>query len=144
MEYLSRSQEETEAIGENIAKSLSPGDFLAFKGELGAGKTAFIRGMARGLNIKANVTSPTFTILNEYPGSPPLAHFDMYRVNSWEDLESTGFFDFLNSGCILAVEWSENIENALPEDYTLVDIRRGNGENERIIEVKRIGGGCPC
>ncbi len=144
MEYLSRSQEETEAVGENIAKSLSPGDFLAFKGELGAGKTAFIRGMARGLNIKANVTSPTFTILNEYPGSPPLAHFDMYRVNSWEDLESTGFFDFLNSGCILAVEWSENIENALPEDYTLVDIRRGNGENERIIEVKRIGGGCPC
>lgn len=144
MEYLSRSQEDTEAIGENIAKSLSPGDFLAFKGELGAGKTAFIRGMARGLNIKANVTSPTFTILNEYPGSPPLAHFDMYRVNSWEDLESTGFFDFLNSGCILAVEWSENIENALPEDYILVDIRRGNGENERIIEVKRIGGGCPC
>lgn len=127
---------ETEAFAEEFAKELKPGDVLAFFGEMGAGKTAFTRGLAKGLGIKARVSSPTFAIVNDYGGNPPLAHFDMYRIESWDDLYSTGFFDYLDQGYISAVEWSENIENALPENAIRITIEKGESENDRVIKIE--------
>ena len=99
------------------------------------GKTAFTRGLARGLGITMQVQSPTFAIVNDYGGNPPLAHFDMYRIESWEDLYTTGFFDYQDLGYILAVEWSENIENALPENTVYITISKGENETDRIITI---------
>lgn len=135
-EIKTSSVEETEAIAEEFAKELRGGTVLAFFGGLGMGKTAFVRGLARGLGITAQVSSPTFAIVNDYGGNPPLAHFDMYRIESWEDLYSTGFFDYIDAGYILAVEWSENIENALPEDCIRITIARGENENDRLITIE--------
>ena len=135
-EIKTSSVTETEQFAEEFAKELKPGTVLAFFGGMGVGKTAFTRGLARGLNIPAAVASPTFAIVNDYGGNPPLAHFDMYRIESWEDLYSTGFFDYIDAGYILAVEWSENIENALPEDSIRVTISKGENENDRLITLE--------
>ncbi|MCR4746872.1 MAG: tRNA (adenosine(37)-N6)-threonylcarbamoyltransferase complex ATPase subunit type 1 TsaE [Clostridiales bacterium] len=135
-EIKTSSVTETEQFAEEFAKELKPGTVLAFFGGMGVGKTAFTRGLARGLGITAAVASPTFAIVNDYGGNPPLAHFDMYRIESWEDLYSTGFFDYIDAGYILAVEWSENIENALPEDSIRVTISRGENENDRLITIE--------
>lgn len=105
---------QTEQAGRDLAGSLRTGDVVALFGGLGMGKTAFVRGLAAGLGLQAEVSSPTFALVHEYGGNPPLVHFDMYRITGWEDLYTTGFFDYLDAGAILAVEWSENIENALP------------------------------
>ena len=137
MERYSASEQETEALGEALVRRLSPGAVVAFTGDLGAGKTAFVRGMARGLDIRARVTSPTFTIVNEYEGGRlPLFHFDLYRLSSSEELFDIGWEDFLRRGGICAVEWSENVTDALEEDTVFIDIRRGEGPNQRIINVK--------
>lgn len=128
----------TEEFAAKIAKHLTRGTVVAFYGGLGVGKTAFTRGLARGLGIDSDVSSPTFAIVNDYGGKPPLVHFDMYKVESWDDLYSSGFFDYLDMGAILAVEWSENIENALPEDTVRVTIEKGDGENSRTIKVEGI------
>ena len=136
--YFSNSTAETEAFAARIAKYLHSGSVVAFFGGLGAGKTAFTRGLAKGLQIDCDVSSPTFTIVNDYGGNPPLVHFDMYKVESWEDLYSSGFFDYLDMGAVLAVEWSENIENALPEETVRVTIEKGDSENSRIIKVEGI------
>lgn len=133
------SERETEAAGEAFAKTLRGGCVVAFFGGMGMGKTAFVRGLARGLKIDAEVASPTFALVHEYGGKPPLYHFDMYRVETWDSLYSTGFFDYLDAGGILAVEWSENIEGALPEDAIRVAFRRGTAENDRIITIERGG-----
>ena len=136
MDYLSNSVEETEALGAELAGRLEPGDVVAFTGDLGAGKTAFVRGLARGLGIPDRVTSPTFTIVNEYEGGRlPLFHFDMYRLASSEELFDIGWEDYLARGGVCAVEWSENIADALEGDLVRVDLRRGDGENERIITI---------
>ncbi|MDO4812972.1 MAG: tRNA (adenosine(37)-N6)-threonylcarbamoyltransferase complex ATPase subunit type 1 TsaE [Eubacteriales bacterium] len=136
MEYLSHSAEETERLGELLAASLSPGSVLAYTGALGMGKTAFTRGVARGLGCRGRVTSPTFTVVNEYDGTPPLFHFDMYRLNSSDDLFDIGWEDYLNRGGICAVEWSERVADALPDDTVFVDIRRhADNENWRIITI---------
>jgi tRNA threonylcarbamoyladenosine biosynthesis protein TsaE len=135
-EIKTSSVTETEQFAEEFAKELKPGTVLAFFGGMGVGKTAFTRGLARGLGITAAVASPTFAIVNDYGGNPPLAHFDMYRIETWEDLYSTGFFDYIDAGYILAVEWSENIENALPEDSIKVTISRGENENDRLITIE--------
>lgn len=141
MERYSASEQETEAIGAEIAERLLPGTVLAFTGDLGAGKTAFVRGMARGLGIPARVTSPTFTIVNEYEGGRlPLFHFDMYRISSEDELFDIGWEDFLRRGGICAVEWSENIERAL-ENALRVDIRRGGTDTERSITITGEGFG---
>lgn len=141
MERYSASEQETEAIGAEIAARLLPGTVLAFTGDLGAGKTAFVRGMARGLGIPARVTSPTFTIVNEYEGGRlPLFHFDMYRISSEDELFDIGWEDFLRRGGICAVEWSENIEGAL-ENALRVDIRRGASDTERSITITGEGFG---
>ena len=135
-EIKTSSVTETEQFAEEFAKELKPGTVLAFFGGMGVGKTAFTRGLARGLGITAAVASPTFAIVNDYGGNPPLAHFDMYRIETWEDLYSAGFFDYIDAGYILAVEWSENIENALPEDSIRVTISRGENENDRLITIE--------
>ena len=136
MEYITRSPEETEAVGEGLARMLRPGAVVAFTGDLGAGKTAFVRGMARGLGCSARVTSPTFTIVNEYEGGRvPLFHFDMYRLSSSEELFDIGWEDYLARGGVCAVEWSEIVADALEPDAIRVDMRRGQSEQERVITV---------
>ena len=124
MEYLSHSTEETEAIGEALGQRLSRGSVVAYLGGLGMGKTAFTRGLARGLGCRGRVTSPTFTIVNEYSGSTPLFHFDMYRLESEDALFDIGWDDYLERGGVCAVEWSENVADALPYDTIYVTIAR--------------------
>ncbi len=135
MEYRTAGEGETEALGERLGKTLSPGAVVAFTGDLGAGKTAFTRGLARGLGIPGRVTSPTFTIVNEYEGGRlPLFHFDMYRLGGSDELFDIGWEDYLPRGGVCAVEWSETVSDAL-EGCIRVDIRRGEGENDRIITI---------
>lgn len=136
MQFLSHSAQETEQFGEALAKELRGGDVLAFTGSLGMGKTAFTRGLARGLGCRGRVTSPTFTIVNEYEGKIPLFHFDMYRLGSSEELFDIGWDDYLARGGVCAVEWSERVSDALPQDTIFVDIARTDEhENWRTITV---------
>lgn len=137
--FTSHSTVQTEQIAEDFAKKLIPGDVIAYRGDLGAGKTAFTRGLARGLGITCDVTSPTFAILNVYSGeSVTLCHFDMYRIHGLDALYGTGFFDYLDGAHILAVEWSENIADELPASAITVTLVP-EGENIRRIEID--GGG---
>lgn len=140
MEYISNSPTETEALGEALAARLTAGTVVAFTGDLGAGKTAFTRGLARGLGVPDRVTSPTFTIVNEYEGGRlPLFHFDMYRLGSADDLFDIGWEDFLRRGGICAVEWSETVQEALDADTIYVDIRRGAEDNQRVLTIRGPG-----
>lgn len=131
--FESDSPQQTEELGARLARRLD-GGVVALFGGLGMGKTAFVRGMAAGRGLSAEVSSPTFALVHEYGGTPPLVHFDMYRVSGWDDLYSTGFFDYMDAGCLLAVEWSENIEAALPPDAVRVSIS-AVGETGRRIEI---------
>ena len=141
MEYRTSSPEQTEALGAALARRLGPGSVVAFTGDLGAGKTAFVRGMAAGLGIAQRVTSPTFTIVNEYEeGRLPLFHFDMYRLGGPEELYDIGWDDYLERGGVCAVEWSENIAGALEPGAIQVDLRRGASDGERIITVTGLAG----
>lgn len=124
---------ETEAVGEQFARDLQSGQVVALFGGMGMGKTAFVRGMAKGRSLEAEVSSPTFAIVHDYGGNPPLVHFDMYRISGWEDLYTTGFYDYLDMGAILVVEWSENIEGALPDDAIRLRISAPD-ETTRLIE----------
>lgn len=133
--YLSESPHETEKIAADFARKLTRGDVIAYRGDLGAGKTAFTRGLAQGLGITDDVASPTFAILNVYNGDVTLYHFDMYRVTGFESLYSTGFFDYLDGSGILAIEWSENIADELPENTITIAITP-TGENSRRIEIE--------
>ena len=136
MQFLSHSTQETEAIGEELAQKLRGGDVLAFTGSLGMGKTAFTRGLARGLGCRGRVTSPTLTIVNEYEGRTPLFHFDMYRLGSSDELFGIGWDDYLARGGVCAVEWSERVSDPLPEDTIFVDIARTDEhEDWRTITV---------
>lgn len=135
MIYFSSSPEETERLGAMLAAKLRPGDVVAYYGDLGAGKTAFTRGLARGLGVRERVTSPTYTIVNEYlSGNIPLFHFDMYRLTCADDLFDIGWDDYLERGGVCAVEWSENVEDAL-ESPICVTISR-TGENSRSITIE--------
>ena len=138
MEYLSHSETETEAAGQALAAKLRPGDVVAYRGDLGAGKTAFTRGLARGLGCHGRVTSPTFTIVNEYEGPTPLFHFDLYRLGGEEELWDIGWEDYLARNGVCAVEWSEIAPGALPENTVYVTLRRRPGaeeEREILVEV---------
>lgn len=128
------SASETEEAGAAFARGLTGGTVVALYGGLGMGKTAFVRGMAAGLGLSAEVSSPTFALVHEYGGDPPFVHFDMYRVTGWDDLYTTGFFEYIDAGCILAVEWSENIEAALPPGTVRVRFTR-LGDTKREIRV---------
>ena len=132
MIFDTNSPEETEALGEKLACVLRPGTVIAFLGDLGAGKTAFTRGLARGLGALEPVTSPTYTIVNDYlSGRLPLFHFDMYRLGSADELFDIGWEDYLERGGICAVEWSENVEEAL-EDALVLTIEKTGDESRRI------------
>ena len=134
MEFITTTPAETEAVGAALAAKLSPGAVIAYRGDLGAGKTAFTRGLARGLGIQDPVTSPTYTIVNEYLGGKlPLFHFDMYRLRSADDLFDIGWDDYLERGGICAVEWSENVEEALEDPITVTIEKRS--ETERCITI---------
>ena len=135
MEYLSHSPEETEHIGEMLGRRLRPGTVVAYRGGLGMGKTAFTRGLARGLGCAGRVTSPTFTIVNEYDAATALFHFDMYRLGSSDELFDIGWEDYLTRGGVCAVEWSERVNDAMPADTLWVDIARGTDESDRIITI---------
>ena len=135
MQFITNSPMETEAIGAALSKILTPGSVIAYRGDLGAGKTAFTRGLARGLGVGDPVTSPTYTIVNEYLGGRmPLFHFDMYRLHSADDLWDIGWEDYLERGGICAVEWSENVRDAL-EDPITVTIEK-LGEDTRRITIE--------
>ena len=134
-EYKTHSYEETVKLGEMVAKSLPKSSVVAFLGGLGMGKTDFTTGFAKGLGIDVDVSSPTFAICNTYIGEEnTLYHFDMYRVDGWDDLYSTGFFDFLETDAYMAIEWSENVYGALPEDTLMIEIER-IGENDRLFKM---------
>ena len=139
MIFLTNSPEETEKVGAALARVLEPGTILAYRGDLGAGKTDFTRGLAKGLGCGDMVTSPTYTIVNEYTsGRMPLFHFDMYRLRSADDLFDIGWDDYLERGGVCAVEWSENVEEVLDEQTIRVDIRRGENDNQRSITIRGI------
>ena len=135
MEFITNSPEETEALGAALGSRLTPGTVIAYQGDLGAGKTAFTRGVACGLGAKESVTSPSYTIVNEYlSGKYPLFHFDMYRLASSDDLFDIGWEDYLDRGGVCAVEWSENVADAM-EDAIIVTIEK-LGEDSRRITVE--------
>jgi len=132
MQYMTNSPAETEKLGSALAAKLLPGTVIAYRGDLGAGKTAFTRGLAKGLGCTELVTSPTYTIVNEYLGGRvPLFHFDMYRLRSSDDLFDIGWEDYLERGGICAVEWSENVADAL-EDTLTVTIEKLGADSRRI------------
>ena len=135
MEFITNSAQETEQVGQALGTRLLPGTVLAYEGDLGAGKTAFTRGLARGLGATEQVTSPTYTIVNEYlSGRIPLFHFDMYRLASADDLWDIGWEDYLERGGVCAVEWSENVDDAM-ENAIYVTIHK-TGEESRRIEIE--------
>ncbi|HEX2985739.1 MAG TPA: tRNA (adenosine(37)-N6)-threonylcarbamoyltransferase complex ATPase subunit type 1 TsaE [Caproiciproducens sp.] len=135
-EIKTASPAETERLGERLAGRLRGGEIIAMFGGMGMGKTAFTRGLARGLGIGEGVSSPTFALVHEYRGRLPVYHFDMFRVTGWDDLYSTGFFDYLESGGVLVIEWSENIEAAIPPEAIRITIRRGANDSERIFQIE--------
>ena len=137
MKYISHSVEETEQIAMNLASKLKGDEVIAFFGGLGMGKSAFTRGVCKGLGFNDGVQSPTFSLVNQYDAKYTVYHFDMYRINTYDDLYSTGFFDYIDTG-VLIIEWSENIENALPDEYIRIEISHGDSENERIINIEGI------
>ena len=135
MEFITNSPEQTEKVGAALGKQLKPGAVIAYQGDLGAGKTAFTRGVACGLGAKESVTSPTYTIVNEYlSGKYPLFHFDMYRLASADDLFDIGWEDYLDRGGVCAVEWSENVADAM-EGAIIVTIEK-LGEDSRRITIE--------
>ena len=137
MEIITHSERETEAAGAALAAKLPDGAVVAMYGELGSGKTAFVRGMARGMGIDVRVNSPTFTIVNEYLGGRELFHFDMYRLGSADELWGIGWDDYLDRGAVCAVEWSENVAGAFTGDELTVRIEKLSDTDRRIT----IGGG---
>ena len=135
MEIITHSERETEDAGAALGAKIPDGTVVAMYGELGAGKTAFVRGMARGMGIDCRVSSPTFTIVNEYLGARELIHFDMYRLASADELWDIGWEDYLARGAVCAVEWSENVEGAFYGDEIRVVFEK-TGENSRLIRIE--------
>lgn len=130
------NREETIEYAKKLGSSLTGGEVIAYFGGLGMGKTTFTSGLCEGYGINAEVSSPTFALVNEYGNrDKKVYHFDMYRISGFEDLCSTGFFDYLDSNAVLAIEWSENIENALPENYIRLEIERGDTDESRIFKL---------
>ena len=134
-EYISHNESETEELGARLAQKLPGGAVVAMYGDLGAGKTAFVRGMARGMGLDCRVSSPTFTIVNEYLGPRELIHFDMYRLSGADELFDIGWEDYLNRGAVCAVEWSENVQDAFFGDEVRVTIERLS-DTERKITIE--------
>ena len=135
-EFITQSAAETAALGKRLGSLINEKCTIAFRGDLGSGKTCFTVGFVKGLDYFGEANSPTFAIVNEYLGGRlPVYHFDMYRISGWDDLYSTGYFDYLDAGGCLIIEWSENIEAILPEDCIRVTITKTDDFNERNIEI---------
>ena len=132
MIYYTNSDKETEAVGEQFGRTVKDGTVVAMYGDLGAGKTAFVRGMARGMGIDERVSSPTFTIVNEYLGDRTLIHFDMYRLGSADELFDIGWEDYIARGAVCAVEWSENVEEAFYGDEIILTIEKTSDTSRKI------------
>lgn len=137
IKIFSKSTEDTENIGARLAERLNGNEVIALFGGLGMGKTAFTRGLASALGVEEGVSSPTFALVNEYHGRFNIYHFDMYRVTTWDDLYSTGFFDYIDNG-VLIIEWSENIEGALPENAIRINISKGETDSDRVFEIEGV------
>ena len=137
-QFASHNEEDTEKIGAEFAKELKKGDFVAFFGNLGSGKTAFVRGVASVLCKNAHVSSPTYAIVNEYLGETDIFHFDMYRITDDDSLYSVGFYDYQDRNGIIFTEWSENILFALPENRYDVTFEK-TGDTDRVIRIKKNG-----
>ena len=135
LRFVSKSAKSTEELGSRIAGVLKGKEMIAMFGDLGAGKTAFTRGLCEGLGIDEGVSSPTFAIVNAYSGRYPVYHFDMYRIKDVDDLFATGFYDYIGTG-ITIIEWSENIESELEPDCIRIRINKTDDENERIFEIE--------
>lgn len=135
MKYITRSFEETEAAAARLADTLKGGEVIAMYGDLGAGKTAFVRGLARALGINAHITSPTFTIVNEYEGRLELYHFDVYRINDPEEIYEVGYEDYINSDGVCIIEWAELIEELLPQDCIRVKINKDSSHGDDYREI---------
>ena len=134
-EFVTHSYEETLQMAADFAKTVKKGTVIGFIGGLGMGKTAFTSGFVKGLGINADVSSPTFAICNEYIGNDcRVYHFDMYRIESWDDLYSTGFFDYIDSGAYILAEWSENVFGALPDDSVIIEIEK-LGDKDRRFKI---------
>ena len=134
-EFVTHSYEETLQMAADFAKTVKKGTVIGFIGGLGMGKTAFTSGFVKGLGINADVSSPTFAICNEYIGNDcRVYHFDMYRIECWDDLYSTGFFDYIDSGAYILAEWSENVFGALPDDSVIIEIEK-LGDNDRRFKI---------
>ena len=135
--FVSTSENDTAKFAKLIADKLKPGDFIAFFGGMGMGKTTFTRHLAKALGYEGQASSPTFAIINEYCGGRlNVYHFDMYRISSFDDLYSTNFFEYIEMGGVVVCEWSENIETVLPQDYIKITISQGDDETSRIFEVE--------
>lgn len=136
--FISESREKTEEIAAKFSETLHGGEVIAFRGGLGMGKTCFTRGLARGLGYMGEVTSPTFALINEYFGGRlNIFHFDMYRIDNWQDLYSSGFFEYCEENGLVVAEWSENIENALPDNTVYVEIKALDEETREILIYKK-------
>ena len=136
--FVSKSVADTEMLAARLAEKLRGGEVIAFTGSMGMGKTAFTRGLVEALGGGDVVSSPTFALVNEYAARLTVQHFDMYRVSGWDDLYSTGFFDYLDTDSVLVIEWSENIDGALPENTIRIDMQKGETETERVITIDGI------
>lgn len=133
--YQTNSREETVALGARLAETLAPGSLIAFTGGLGAGKTAFSEGLAKGLGCVDAVSSPTFAIVNYYRGQRPMAHFDLYRISTENDLSAAGFYDYLDEGAVVAAEWSENLSDLLALEHPIMVDIQVTGETSRTITI---------
>lgn len=136
--FVSKSVADTEKLAARLAEKLRGGEVIAFTGSMGMGKTAFTRGLVEALGGGDVVSSPTFALVNEYAARLTVQHFDMYRVSGWDDLYSTGFFDYLDTDSVIVIEWSENIDGALPENTIRIDMHKGEAETERVITIDGI------
>lgn len=138
-EFLSKQDLETQNIGEEFSNNLIAGDVIALNGELGSGKTQFVKGICNGLKITEHVTSPTFTLVSEYlHGKLPIYHFDFYRINSEKELEEIGFDSYLESDGVLLIEWADKISQSLPKKRYEINFKYGSTQNERIISIEKI------
>lgn len=132
--FKTNSYKETEDLASKIATILKGNEIIALYGDLGAGKTCFTRGLCRGLESNSEVSSPTFAIVNEYKGKFPIYHFDMYRITSYDDLYSVGFYDYLDNGIVI-IEWSENIKDEIPDNAISITLKYGDSDNTRLFEI---------
>lgn len=139
MEIRLSNLEETKQFGIELGKLLKSGDILCLNGDLGAGKTTLTKSIGLGLDVDDYITSPTFTLINEYEGRIPLYHFDVYRLENAYELDDLGFDDYFYGYGVSIIEWAEKIEKTLPKERTVINIKRGNDDNERILEIKGFG-----